>query len=236
MLCDARQSLFILGGGAIKTDITELVRRSGAAFFTTFCGRGLIEGNHAKYMGSALARPGSPGTIAKADLVVVIGSELGEVDIWWCELGYKAPMVRVDVDPEALSDHHHADLRILMRAEDFVPKLVKRLPDQAQPCLWAYDAIANDRKLWRSQAEPEFPEVAKIFLALQDVMPKEATIHFDMTQFAYLAKEIWDMPRPGHWHHPFGFGTLGYALPAAIGGSVPRPGLPILAITGDCGF
>ena len=55
MLCDARQSLFILGGGAIKTDITELVRRSGAAFFTTFCGRGLIEGNHAKYMGSALA-------------------------------------------------------------------------------------------------------------------------------------------------------------------------------------
>ncbi|MDA9989313.1 hypothetical protein N9E48_00665 [Paracoccaceae bacterium] len=60
MLCDARQSLFILGGGAIKTDITELVRRSGAAFFTTFCGRGLIEGNRAKYMGSALARPGSP--------------------------------------------------------------------------------------------------------------------------------------------------------------------------------
>ena len=67
-------------------------------------------------------------------------------------------------------------------------------------------------------------------------MPKEATIHFDMTQFAYLAKEIWDMPRPGHWHHPFGFRTLGYALPAAIGGSVPGPGLPILAITGDCGF
>ena len=57
-----------------------------------------------------------------------------------------------------------------------------------------------------------------------------------MTQFSYLAKEIWDMPRPGHWHHPSGFGTLGYALPAAIGGSVARPGLPTVAIAGDFGF
>ena len=44
------------------------------------------------------------------------------------------------------------------------------------------------------------------------------------------------MSRPGHWHHPFGFGTLGYALPAAIGGAVGRPGLPTLAIAGDYGL
>jgi acetolactate synthase-1/2/3 large subunit/5-guanidino-2-oxopentanoate decarboxylase len=236
MLRDARQPLFIMGGGAIKTDVTELVQRSGAAFFTTFAGRGLIEGNHANYMGSALARPGSAGTIAKADLVVVLGSELGEVDIWRRELGHKAPMVRVDIDPEVLSDHHHADLRILMRVEDFVPELVKWLPDQTKPCLWARDVIANDRKLWQAQAEAEFPGVAPIVRALQDVMPHDTMIYSDMTQFAYLAKEIWDMPCPGHWHHPFGFGTLGYALPAAIGGSVARPGLPTVAIAGDYGF
>ena len=46
------------------------------------------------------------------------------------------------------------------------------------------------------------------------------------------------MDRPGHWHHPFGFGTLGYALPAAIGGAVARRAerLPTLAIAGDYGF
>ena len=44
------------------------------------------------------------------------------------------------------------------------------------------------------------------------------------------------MARPGHWHHPFGFGTLGYGLPAAIGGTIARPGLPTLAIAGDYGF
>ncbi|MEL6296851.1 MAG: thiamine pyrophosphate-dependent enzyme, partial [Pseudomonadota bacterium] len=41
---------------------------------------------------------------------------------------------------------------------------------------------------------------------------------------------------PGHWHHPTGFGTLGYATPAAIGGAVARKGLPTMAIIGDYGF
>ena len=44
------------------------------------------------------------------------------------------------------------------------------------------------------------------------------------------------MDRPGHWHHPYGFGTLGYATPAAIGGAIARPGLPTMAIIGDYGF
>ena len=44
------------------------------------------------------------------------------------------------------------------------------------------------------------------------------------------------MDRPGHWHHPYGFGTLGYALPAAIGGAIARRGQPTMAIAGDYGF
>ena len=236
LLIHASRPLFILGGGATKTNFSKLVRRCGAAFFTTFSGRGLIEGNNSRYLGSALARPSSAETIAKADLVIVLGSELGEVDIWRSRLGHKATMVRVDIDPEVLSDYHDADLRILMRVEDFIPELVKRLGNHSHPCLWALDQIEKDRKLWQAQAEAEFPGIAPIVRALRDVMPNEAMIYSDMTQFAYLAKEIWDMPRPGHWHHPFGFGALGYALPAAIGGSVGRPGRPTVAIAGDYGF
>ena len=61
-------------------------------------------------------------------------------------------------------------------------------------------------------------------------------IYSDMTQFAYVAKEVWPMAQPGHWHHPTGFGTLGYALPAAIGGAMARRGKPTVAIAGDYGF
>ncbi len=61
-------------------------------------------------------------------------------------------------------------------------------------------------------------------------------IYSDMTQFAYVAKEVWPMTRPKHWHHPYGFGTLGYALPAGIGGAVARRGKPTMVIIGDYGF
>lgn len=44
------------------------------------------------------------------------------------------------------------------------------------------------------------------------------------------------MDHPGHWHHPYGFGTLGYATPAAIGGAIGRRGQPTMAIIGDYGF
>jgi acetolactate synthase-1/2/3 large subunit/5-guanidino-2-oxopentanoate decarboxylase len=61
-------------------------------------------------------------------------------------------------------------------------------------------------------------------------------IYSDMTQFAYVAKDVWDMAYPNHWHHPTGFGTLGYALPAGIGGAVARRGKPTAVIAGDYGF
>ncbi len=80
------------------------------------------------------------------------------------------------------------------------------------------------------------PASSAICDALRACLPEGTMIYSDMTQFAYCAKEVWDMDRPGHWHHPYGFGTLGYATPAAIGGAVARPGLPTMAIIGDYGF
>jgi 5-guanidino-2-oxopentanoate decarboxylase len=71
---------------------------------------------------------------------------------------------------------------------------------------------------------------------MQAVLPDDTMFYSDMTQFAYVAKETYQMPRPDHWHHPFGFGTLGYALPAAIGGKIARPDAPTIAIAGDYGF
>jgi acetolactate synthase-1/2/3 large subunit/5-guanidino-2-oxopentanoate decarboxylase len=101
---------------------------------------------------------------------------------------------------------------------------------------WTTDEIAQARARWRSEADVDRPGIVPICDALRDCLPKNTMIYSDMTQFAYVAKEVWDMDRPGHWHHPFGFGTLGYATPAAIGGAVARRGQPTLAIIGDYGF
>ncbi|MEO0751866.1 MAG: thiamine pyrophosphate-dependent enzyme, partial [Pseudomonadota bacterium] len=86
------------------------------------------------------------------------------------------------------------------------------------------------------ETDAERPGIVPVCDALSDALPDDTMIYSDMTQFAYVAKEVWNMPRAGHWHHPNGFGTLGYALPAAIGGAVARAGLPTLCIAGDYGF
>ena len=78
----------------------------------------------------------------------------------------------------------------MVRVEGFVSQFVKRLPSQTQTCLWAREAITNDRKLWERQAEAQFPGIALILQALQGVMPKGGMIYSDMTQFSYLVKKF----------------------------------------------
>ena len=232
----ANKPLFIFGGGAISAKVMPLLEKTGAAAISTFAGRGVVASDYPLYLGACLARPSSADLIATADLVVVIGSELAEVDLWRAQLGHKDSLVRVDIDPQVLADPQSSDIRILMRSEDFVGQLTAQLEPSDKRTGWQPDDVKQARQKWTAETDAEFPGILPVCRALQEVMPEQAMIYSDMTQFAYLAKEVWDMPRAAHWHHPFGFGTLGYALPAAIGGAVARKDLPTVAIAGDYGF
>ena len=232
----ANKPLFIFGGGAVSAKVMPLLEKTGAAAISTFAGRGVVASDYPLYLGACLARPSSADLIATADLVVVIGSELAEVDLWRAQLGHKDSLVRVDIDPQVLADPQSSDIRILMRSEDFVGQLTAQLEPSDKRTGWQPDDVKQARQKWTAETDAEFPGILPVCRALQEVMPEQAMIYSDMTQFAYLAKEVWDMPHAAHWHHPFGFGTLGYALPAAIGGAVARKDLPTVAIAGDYGF
>ena len=232
----ANKPLFVFGGGAVGAKVMPLLEKIGAAAICTFAGRGVVAPDYPLYLGACLARSSSADLIATADLVVVIGSELAEVDLWRPQLGHKANLVRVDIDPQVLADPQSANIRILMRSKDFVGQLTAQLEPSDKRTGWQPDDVKQARQKWTAEIDAEFPGILPVCRALQEVMPEQAMIYSDMTQFAYLAKEVWDMPNAAHWHHPFGFGTLGYALPAAIGGAVARKDLPTVAIAGDYGF
>lgn len=237
-LARARRPLFILGGGARQTGWRALLQRLGAACFETYAGRGIVGPDYPLNFGATLPRPASAGIVASADLVVAVGTELAEVDLWRDRLGRAAPLVRVDLDPVVLSDRHRADLRILADAGEFLRALDAATVGAAAAEGWTPAEVAAARTRWRADSDAERPGIVPVCDALRACLPEGTMIYSDMTQFAYVAKEVWDMDRPGHWHHPTGFGTLGYALPAAIGGAVARRGggLPTLAIAGDYGF
>ena len=236
----AERPLFVFGGGAIAgaAAIPDLLRQTGAASIVTYAARGLVAGDQPLYFGSFLARPDSADIAAQADLVIAVGTTLSEVDLWRPTLGHTAPMIRVDIDPEVFSGMGPQDRAILADAGAFLKAMTIAIPARTadQPPKWDAASVARKRAAWRAEVDAERPGIGRVCDALRAVLPEDTMVYSDMTQFAYAAKEIWDMPRPGHWHHPYGFGTLGYALPAAIGGAVARPGLPTLAIAGDYGL
>jgi acetolactate synthase-1/2/3 large subunit/5-guanidino-2-oxopentanoate decarboxylase len=234
-LLTARRPLFILGGGA--ADCSDAARRVlarlGAAAFETYAGRG-IAGAHVLNFGSYLARQGSADVLASADVVVVVGSELAEPDFWRAEPGFEGMVIQIDIDPKSLS--RRADRAAITRAADYFEQLDTALDDHVAVAEWRADEVTAARTRWKNQVDSEAPAVVPVANALRECLPPDTVVFSDMTQFAYASKEVWPMDRPGFWHHPTGFGTLGYALPAAIGGTLARPGLPTIAIMGDYGF
>ena len=238
-LRDAKRPLFVFGGGAAHPQAASLamqvLQRHQAAAFTSYAGRGVVAPDYPLLFGATLAREASIDIIAQADVVVVVGCSLDEVDIWRPHLGHECPLFRVDIDPEVLRDGQDATHVVQSDCRAFLGDLV----DQSQQDYasdWVPEEVAATRARWRAETDAERPGIVPICDALRAAVPQDTMIYSDMTQFAYVAKEVWDMDRPGHWHHPYGFGTLGYATPAAIGGAIARPGKPTMAIIGDYGF
>ncbi|WP_102109810.1 thiamine pyrophosphate-binding protein [Oceaniglobus roseus] len=236
-LAQAERPAMIFGGGAREgwQAARALARRAGAVTFTSYAGRGISDPDSALDFGGMLARPGSAAVLGEADVVVAVGTTLSEVDLWRETLGHTGRLIRIDLDPEVLGQPA-ADIAILGDAGDALARALEAFPAGDRKSGWNARQIAALKAQWRADVAVERPCIVPVADALRACLPEDAMIFSDMTQFAYGAKEVWPMARPGHWHHPFGFGTLGYALPAAIGGAVARPGRPTVAIAGDYGF
>ncbi|WP_223421737.1 5-guanidino-2-oxopentanoate decarboxylase [Tateyamaria pelophila] len=236
LLATSKRPLLVLGGGTTQASdqVRAFLGKCPAAVFTSYAGRGVVAPSYGLLFGSTLARPDSANVLAEADLVIAVGTELAQVDLWRDRLGHTAPLIRVDIDTEVLSNSSDAHLRIQCDAARFFEAVTAKI--NGAQTVWDPAAVAARRARWRSEIDAERTGIVPVCDALRACLPDGTMIYSDMTQLAYAAKEVWDMDQPGHWHHPYGFGTLGYAIPAAIGGGVARKGLPTMAIIGDYGF
>lgn len=235
MLNTAQRPVFVFGGGALHASKAArgVLAACGAASFSTYAARGLVPSDTPGHFGAYLARPSSAEVFRQADLVVAVGTELSECDLWRPHLGHDCAMVRIDIDVSNLAEPGaigiHADAKTALEA------LERGLvPDKAQA--WAQEEVAAAKARWRAESDAERPGLVAIADALHAALPDRTMIYSDMTQLAYVAKETYELDAPGLWHHPFGFGTLGYALPAAIGGKIAQGDKPVIAIAGDYGF
>ena len=232
----AKRPLIIAGGGCFGAQdaLRALAKQSGAASFTTYAGRGLFDLADPLHFGPNLSRASSQAIIASADVVLAVGTELAEVDLWRPDLGHTGTFIRIDIDPEMLTSRPRTDIALCGDAAGALSAITDELAPES-PTTWSAQEVSSARAAWRSEIEAERPGLPQIIDTVRAAMPDDVMIYSDMTGFAYAAKDIWPVARAGHWHHPYGFGTLGYALPASIGGAVARKGQPTVCIIGDYG-
>ncbi len=240
MLATAERPVLLIGAGAVEASETlrSITERTGAAVITSFCGKGIVPESHPCVIGAALAMSKARDLVAKADVVLAIGTELSTADSYEHTLAFGGKLIRVDIDPRKTADRYFADLPIVGDAALFATALDKALCDMTVVKATA-DWTAETAKVKRAFVDffsARSPEHPKVLDAIRQALPQDAIVVSDMTQIAYSGNHCFGVEQPRTWLHPAGYATLGYALPAALGAKLAMPDRPVVAISGDAGF
>lgn len=238
-LDSAARPLVMLGGGtaAYPEAARALVEQLDAPAFTTINAKGVLGRAHPLNLGATMSLPAARRLAAEADVVLALGTEIGETDYELDaedDFQLNGRLIRVDIDPEQLGRNQAADLAIQADAGEALRGLSAHLPASA-----ARDGARRTADLHRDLAladDAELAPYAPLFTTLNEVLP-DAVVVGDSTGPVYAGNFLADMPAPRRWFNAAtGFGTLGYGLPAALGAALAQPDLPVVALVGDGGL
>lgn len=237
LLNNAQRPMIIAGGGALEAveSIQDLAEKSQAAVFTTVAGKGILPPSHPLHAGAVLCTEPAWDFVATADVVLAIGTELADTDMWRDKLPIRGKVIRVDIDPRKMNDLYPAAVAIVSDAQAAVDALL----DKVAPAATNRDVSAELNNLKSAIAEAQPPLQQKHIAVLEVLrrrLPDNAFIATDMTQIAYTGNYSYVVNGVRSWLHPTGYGTLGYGLPAGIGAKIGAPDRPGVVLSGDGGF
>ena len=231
----AQRPLILAGGGTrdAAAELREFAEALDAPLVSTVNARGAMAG-HALDVPASPDLPAIRQAVAEADLVLAIGTELGPTDYDSYGRGphdFGDRLVRVDIDAAQLARGPAPSLAIAADAGAFLAAMAGL---QARERDGAARAAAL-REAAMEEIGPRYRALVSLVQRIWEVLP-EASIVGDSTQLIYAANLYVEPPGPGLWFNSScGFGTLGYAAPAAIGAALGRPG-PVVCLIGDGGM
>lgn len=237
-LAAARRPVIIAGGGAwqARDEVTALAELLGAPVLTTLNGKATVDERHPLSLGANLRLAAAREVAEGADALVVLGSKLGEAELWVPTLQPSGRVIRVDISEGQLQKNLAADVAVRGHVAAVVTELLLRLRERSAretkpvpvPDLGAVrEAIA--RELF--DAAPETVELGR---RIVEALPEDAIVAGDSSQIVYLA--VANQLRQSQPHSLLympSYATLGYGLPAAIGARLADPSRPVVTVIGD---
>jgi acetolactate synthase I/II/III large subunit len=248
LITEARRPVLYVGGGVIKArasaQLRELAELTGIPVVTTLMARGAFPDRHPQHMGM----PGMHGTVAavgalqRADLIVALGTRFddrvtGKLDTF----APGALIVHADIDPAEISKNRRADVPIVGDCREVIADLTAAVgaeyeqghrPDLAG---WQQQLDSMRTTYPLGYAQPDDGSLAPQYVVerIGKIAGPDAVYVAGVGQHQMWAAQFIDYEHPRTWINSGGLGTMGFAVPAALGAKVGRPDATVWAIDGD---
>ena len=237
LLSNAERPAIIAGGGVVRADasgkLRALAERLQAPVVTTYGGKGAFPWTHPLSLQSWLEDRHMTDFLEDADILLVVGSGLGELSSNYHTFRPRGRVVQVEADLGKLESNHpalgiHADARLALQA------LLETVPAREDASAPARVREVLDRVAARLATQQLTLEQG-LLTSIRAALPPRSPSFWDMTILSYWAWAAFDPRGTNTMHSAQGSGGLGYAFPAALGAAVADPTYPVLAVSGDGG-
>ncbi|MBE1496949.1 acetolactate synthase-1/2/3 large subunit [Amycolatopsis lexingtonensis] len=235
LLGAAANPVILAGGGALRSgasaELTALAEALRAPVISTFGGKGVFGWDHELSGQSWMEDWHTTEFLASADVLLVLGSGLGELSSNYREFAPRGRVIQVEADLGKLESNYpglgiHADVRLTLQALlEWVP--MRASDGRAEKAVSSLLSAVESRLSGQDLAVER-----KLIDDIRAALPEGTQTFWDMTIAAYWAWSAWN-PEGAPIHTAQGAGGLGYGLPGALGGAAA--GRPTLAVSGDGG-
>ncbi|MGH3703418.1 MAG: acetolactate synthase large subunit [Agromyces sp.] len=247
LLAEAKRPVLYVGGGVIRSGASEellaLAETTNVPVVTTLMARGAFPDSHQQHLGM----PGMHGTVPavialqEADLLIALGARFDDRVTGKAALfAPNAKVVHVDIDPAEISKIRVADVPIVGDAKDVLVDLEAAYRDavaSGTPDLdewWAtLDGLRAEFPLGFSTPSDGLLAPQQVIQRIGELTGPEAVYAAGVGQHQMWAAQFIKYERPNSWLNSGGAGTMGYAVPAAMGAKVAEPDRVVWAIDGD---
>ena len=244
----SRQPVLYVGGGVIRAGATQSLRRfaalTGIPVVTTLMARGAFPDSHPQHLGM----PGMHGTVAavgalqKSDLLITLGARFDDrVTGKLSTFAPRASVIHADIDPAEIGKNRHADIPIVGDLAEVIPELVTAVEAELG------EGAAPDYADWWGQLNrlretyplgydlPDDGSLSPQYVIerLGKISGPDSIYAAGVGQHQMWAAQFIGYEHPGTWLNSGGLGTMGYAVPAAMGAKVGRPDTTVWAVDGD---
>ena len=247
LIAQSSKPIFYIGGGVIKANAAKellvLAELVGAPVVTTLMARGAFPDSHSQHLGM----PGMHGTVAavtglqKADLLITLGARFDDrVTGKLSTFAPNAKIIHADIDPAEIGKNRYADVPIIGDLGPIIRALIPAVKSEfaknkADITQWWKQMNSLRQKYPLGYNEPSDGSLSPQYVIerIGAITGPDGIYVAGVGQHQMWASQFVKYEKPRTWLNSGGLGTMGYAVPAAMGAKVGAPDTPVWAIDGD---